>query len=63
LIDRETGQSSYEIIKEFKGGFSAFIWQTVARVFGNDLKAGYDPENEDKMIESVITQIELGSLW
>ena len=27
LIDRETGQSSYEIIKEFKGGFTAFFWQ------------------------------------
>ena len=38
LIDRETGKSSFEIIKEFKGGFNAFLWQTVARIFGHDLK-------------------------
>jgi hypothetical protein len=62
LIDRETGKSSYEIIKEFKGGFSAFFWQTVARIFGNDLKSAYDPESEDRMIEYIIMQINTGAM-
>jgi uncharacterized protein YicC (UPF0701 family) len=60
LLDRETGSSSYEIIKEFKGGFPAFFWQSVAKLFGHDLKAQYDPANEDRVIEYIIVQIDLG---
>jgi len=60
LIDRETGQSSYEIIKEFKGGFSAFLWQSVARIFGHNLKSEYDAANEDSMIEYIVMQIDQG---
>jgi hypothetical protein len=60
LLDRETGNSSYEIIKEFNGGFSAFFWQSVAKLFGHDLKAQYDPEKEDRVIEYIIMQIDLG---
>jgi hypothetical protein len=60
LIDRETGKSSYEIIKEFKGGFNAFFWQTIARLFGHDLKSAYDAQNEDKMIEYIVMQIDMG---
>ncbi len=60
LIDRETGQSSFEIIKEFKGGFSAFFWQGVARLFGHNLKSEYDAANEDRMIEYIVQQIDMG---
>jgi len=60
LIDRETGQSTYEIIKEFKGGFSAFFWQGVARIFGHNLKSEYDAVNEDRMIEYIVWQIDQG---
>ena len=62
LIDRETGQSSFEIIKEFKGGFSAFFWQSVARLFGHNLKSEYDAANEDRMIEYIVWQIDHGLL-
>ena len=62
LIDRETGKSSFEIIKEFKGGFSAFFWQGVARIFGHNLKSEYDAANEDKMIEYIVWQIDHGML-
>jgi hypothetical protein len=60
LIDRETGHSSFEIIKEFKGGFSAFFWQNVARLFGHNLKSEYDAINEDRMIEFIVWQIDAG---
>jgi hypothetical protein len=53
LIDRETGNSSYELLKEMKGGFTAFFYQSVARVFGNNLKNKYDPQ-EDRDIEAII---------
>ncbi len=62
LIDRETGESSYEIIKEFKGGLNAFFWQAIARIFGQNLKAAYDPVNEDRMIENIVMQIDMGML-
>ncbi len=62
LIDRETGKSSFEIIKEFKGGFSAFFWQSVARIFGHNLKSEYDATNEDRMIEYIVWQIENGMI-
>ncbi|NEU08195.1 DUF4294 domain-containing protein [Flavihumibacter sp. R14] len=53
LIDRETGTSSYDLLKEMKGGMTAFFYQGVARVFGNNLKSQYDPE-EDRDIETII---------
>lgn len=53
LIDRETGTSSYELVKEMKGGINAFFYQSIARVFGNNLKNQYDPQ-EDRDIESII---------
>ncbi len=55
LIDRETGTSSFEILKEMKGGFTAFLYQSVARVFGNNLKNKFDAQ-EDRDIESIIQQ-------
>ena len=61
LIDRETGNTSYDLIKDLKGGFSAFVWQSVARMFGSNLKSEYDADGEDSKIESVIYLIDLGS--
>jgi hypothetical protein len=60
LIDRETQHTSYELIKDLKGGLSAFFWQGVARVFGNNLKDEYDPFTEDRMIEEIVFFIEMG---
>jgi hypothetical protein len=60
LIDRETGRTSYEVIKELKGGFTAFFWQGIARIFGNNLKAEYDPEGSDRIIEDIVLGIEAG---
>jgi len=63
LIDREAGDTSYELIKELKGSFSAFVWQTLARMFGSDLRAQYDPHGEDAMMESIVQRIERGELY
>lgn len=62
LIDRETGMTSFEVVKEFRGNFSAHFWQTLARIFGNNLKVNYDPEGEDKEIEMLIEMLENGQL-
>lgn len=60
LIDRETGRTSYQVIKELKGGFTAFFWQGIARIFGNNLKTEYDPVDQDKVLEDIVLGIEAG---
>jgi hypothetical protein len=60
LIDRETHKASYDLIQELKGGVPAVFWQGVARVFGNNLKAKYDPYGEDRQIEMIVQYIEMG---
>lgn len=55
LIDRETGNSSYAMLKDLKGGLNAFMMQSVARIFGHNLKQEYDPEQE-RDIEAIIQQ-------
>jgi hypothetical protein len=61
LIDRETGQTSYELIKELRSGFTAFMWNSIATLFGNSLKAEYDPV-EDADIEQIVQMIERGEI-
>lgn len=62
LIDRETGNTSYQLVRDMKGKFSAFMWQSVARVFGHNLKDDYDPLGEDMWIENIVLQIEDGTI-
>ena len=60
LIDRETGNTSYALIKELKGSFNAFLYQSVARLFGENLKDEYDPKGDDKLVEEIVVRIENG---
>lgn len=64
LIQRETNQSSYNLIKTFFGGFKAGFYQTFGRLFGVNLKGKYQPDrNEnDAIIERVCTLVEQGQL-
>ncbi len=62
LIDRETSHTSYALIKDFRGGVSATFWQGVARIFGSNLKSGYEPLGEDQMLEEIVILIEVGYL-
>jgi len=62
LVDRETLNTSYDLISEYRNRFTASFWQTIARLFGTNLKAGYDPAGEDYLIEQVISEIEAGRL-
>lgn len=62
LIDRETRNTSYDLIRQYRGTFSAAFWQSIARIFGTDLKAEYDPYGEDAVIEIILNEIESGNL-
>lgn len=58
LIDRETGNTSYTLLDELKGSFTAVFWQTVARIFGHNLKTEYDPDGRDYLMERIVVLIE-----
>jgi hypothetical protein len=60
LINRETGTSSHYLIKQFKGSWNAFMWQSIALVVGTNLKDQYDPEGDDKAIEHIVQEIQSG---
>ena len=62
LVYRQTGNSTFDIVKELRGSFNAFIYQTVARIFGYDLRSQYDPEGNDKAIEHIVQMIDEGAL-
>lgn len=64
LIDRELEETSYDIIKQFRGGFVAWWWQLFAKMLGADLKDDFDAteKEKDRIIERVITLYEAGVL-
>lgn len=63
LIDRETGITPYEIIKNYKSKIAAGFWQGVAKLFGSDMKAPYDPGGEDKMTEELVIAYQKGDFY
>ena len=63
LIDRECKQSSFDLIREYRGGLTAFFWQGFARILGANLKEDFnDAKSEDAMINRIIILIENGQL-
>jgi hypothetical protein len=58
LIYRETGNNCYEIISEYKGNFTAAMWQTVAIIFGSNLRQDYDAGGNDKAMEAIVQDVE-----
>jgi len=62
LIDRQSNQTSYELVKAFLGGFRATTYQVFASMFGFSLKKHYDPEGEDALTERVIILVENGQV-
>jgi len=60
LINRETDRTAYTLIKDFRGDVSAVFWQGIARLFKNNLKDDYQPEDEDKILEEIVLLIEMG---
>lgn len=60
LVNRQTDKTGYDIVKQMRGGFSAFFWQGIARLFGTNLKSTYDADGDDKKIEEIVQGIENG---
>jgi len=62
LIDRECDATSYELIKVYRGSFTAGFYQLFAKMFGADLKSEYGSGKNDELIERIILQVESGQL-
>ena len=64
LIDRETGRTSYVLVDELRGKIRAGFYQAFARLYGYNLKAGYDPKNnkDDNLMERIVLSVEHGKL-
>jgi hypothetical protein len=60
LINRQTGNNCYELLKEYKGGVNARLYQTVAFFFGGNLKQDWEPNSNatDRDIENIIREID-----
>ena len=59
LVYRETNYTTYDLVKDYRGRFSAFFWQRVIKAYDNDLKMKYEPNSnsEDEMIESILNEL------
>jgi hypothetical protein len=58
LIHRETGKTTWEVLKGYKGNASAFFWQSFGTFWGHDLKSEFDPVTDYK-IEFIIRTYKL----
>ena len=58
LIYRQTGNNCYEIIEEYKGSFNAGVWQTIALIFGSNLRQNYEPKGKDEIMEMIVKDVE-----
>lgn len=57
IINRETNNTCYQIVQEYKGSFSAKFWQAVAWVFGSSLKQEYQPAGQDAEMEAIVREV------
>ena len=59
LINRQTGNNCYEIIKDYRNGFTARFYQTVAFFFSSSLKQDWDLKDKtDRQIENFVKEID-----
>ncbi len=58
LIYRQTGETTYDLVKDYKSGWKAFWASNTAKLFDINLKTGYDPYkvNEDYLIETILVR-------
>jgi hypothetical protein len=59
LINRQTGNNCYDIVKEYRGGLTARVYQTVAFFFGSNMKQDWDlKEKLDRQIENIVDEMD-----
>ena len=64
LVQRETHQSSYDIVKAFLGAIRAGFWQGFGKLFGVSLKSDFRPDKneQDATLERIASLVEQGTI-
>jgi hypothetical protein len=62
LLDRETSHSAFNLVRDLRNMFQAYLYQGVGRLFGYNLRIKYDPNGAHREIESIVQSIERGHL-
>ncbi len=64
LVQRETHQTSYDIVRAFLGSFRANFWQGFGKLFGVSLKSEFKPKKDknDAMLDRIAREVEQGTL-
>lgn len=60
LIHLKTGSSAYDLVKNYRNRFSAYLWQRLAKLYDGNLKSTFDSTNnkEDLWIEHIIRKMD-----
>ena len=62
LLDRETTHSAFNLVRDLRNMFQAYLYQGIGRLFGYNLRVKYDPDGVDRDIEGIVRMIERGEL-
>ncbi len=62
LLARQTDTTAYFLLKDFRGNARAIAYQSMARLWGYNLKENYRPQDRDRDIEAIVQMIEQGRL-
>lgn len=58
MIERHLNTTTYTVLKDVRGGFTATKWQTIGRLYGYDLKEGYTP-GQDRILDMILNDFEI----
>lgn len=63
LIHKETGNSAYNLVRNYRNGLTALLWQKLAKYFDGDLKATFQPKTnkEDRWIAHILWEMRMNN--
>ena len=58
LIYRDFDLTVYELIYDYRGGFQAFFWHSISKLYDGDLKSTFDPKSnkQDMLIDKIVRE-------
>lgn len=59
LVERQTGKTMNQVIKDYKNPMTAFMWTQASKAYGYKLKEGYHPDDKEfEFLEEIVRAIE-----
>jgi hypothetical protein len=60
MIERQVGKPFYDVITETRGGMTAMYWHNLGKIWGYDLKDGYQ-EGKDPLLDEILIDYDFGA--